>query len=121
MIIAWLPTILLLFSDTLSIPLLTADKYMNDLYTKLDGFCFNFQRVDCFYSFFDNRLNEKVLLKIGEIFDKVERAVFPNKLNKGVDKVPSIANKGRLREKFKKHMLTSIQKLSSLQTSGSET
>ena len=99
--------------------LLIADKDMNDLFTKVDRFCFNFQRVDCFYTLFKHRFSGNVVLKSGEIFDTVERAVSFNKLNKGVDKMPSIAKKRLLRKKFKKHMLTSIQKSISVQTSGS--
>ena len=46
-------------------------------------------------------------------------AVCFNKLNKGVDKVPSVANKRLLRKKIKKHMLTSIQKSKTIRTRGS--
>ena len=42
-----------------------------------------------------------------------------NKRNKGVDKMSSIAKKRLLRKKFKKHMLTSVQRSISVQTTGS--
>ena len=48
-----------------------------------------------------------------------ERAVSFNKLSKGVDKMPSIAKKRLLRKKFKKHMLTSVQRSILVQTTGS--
>ena len=99
--------------------LLIADKEMKDLFTKLDRFCFNFQRVDCFYTLSKHRFSGNVVLKSGEIFETEERTVSFNKLNKGVDKVPSNAKRRLLRKKFKKHMMISIQKSTSVQTSGS--
>ena len=89
---------------------LIADKELNDLLVKLDRVCFTYQHVDCFYTLFKFKFSGKVLEKNGEIFDSVERAVSFNKLNKGVDKMPSIAKKRLLRKKFKKHMLTSVQR-----------
>ena len=99
--------------------LLIADKDLNDLLVKMDRVCFTYQHVDCFYTLFEFRFNGNVLEKNGEIFDSVERAVSFNKLNKGVDKMPSIAEKQLLRKKFKKHMLTSVQRSISVQTTGS--
>ena len=99
--------------------LLIADKDLNDLLVKLDRVCFTYQHVDCFYTLFKFRFSGNVLEKNGEIFDSVERAVSFNKLNKGVDKMPSIAKKRLFRKKFKKHMLTSVQRSISVQTTGS--
>ena len=99
--------------------LVIADKDLNDLLVKLVRVCFTYQHVDCFYSLFKFRFSGKVLEKNGEIFDSVERAVSLNKLNKGVDKIPSIAKRRLLRKKFKKHMLTSVQRSISVQTTGS--
>ena len=56
--------------------LLIADKDMNGLFTKLDRFCFNFQRVDCFSTLYKHRFSGSVVLKSGEIFDTVEREQF---------------------------------------------
>ena len=80
--------------------LLIADKDLNDLLVKLDRVCFTYQHVDCFDTLFKFRFSGNVLEKNGEIFDSVERAVSFNKLNKEVDKMPSIAKKRRLRKKF---------------------
>ena len=99
--------------------LLIADKDLKDLLVKLDRVCFTYQHVDCFYTLFKFRFGGKVLEKNGEIFDSVERTVSFNKLKKGVDKMPSIAKKRLLRKKFKKHMLTSVQRSISVQTTGS--
>ena len=98
---------------------LIADKDLKDLLVKLDRVCFTYQHVDCFYTLFKFRFSGNVLEKNREIFDSVERALSFNKLNKGVDKMPSIAKKRLLRKKFKKHMLTSVQRSISVQTTGS--
>ena len=99
--------------------LLIADRDLNDLLAKLDRVCFTYQHVDCFYTLFKHRFSGNVLEKTGEIFDSLERAVSFNKLNKGVDKIPSIEEKRLLRKKFKKHMLTSVQRSVLVQTTGS--
>ena len=83
--------------------LLIADKDLNDLSVKLDRVCFTYQHVDCFYTLFKFRFCGNVLEKNGEIFDSVERAVSFDKLNEGVDKMPSIPKKRLLRKKFKTH------------------
>ena len=99
--------------------LLIADKDLNDLLVKMDRVCFTYQHVYCFYTLLKFRFSGNVLEKNGQKFDSVERAVSFNKLNKGVDKMPSIAKKRLLRKKFKKHMLTSVQRSISVQTTGS--
>ena len=99
--------------------LLIADKDLVELLVKVDRVCSTYQHVDCFYTLFKFRFSGNVLEKNGEIFDSVERAVLFNKLKKGVDKMPTIAKKRLLRKKFKKHMLTSVQRSISVQTTGS--
>ena len=83
-------------------------------FSSLDRVCFTYQHVDCFYALFKFRFSGNVLEKNGEIFDSVEIAVSFIKLNKGVDKIKRL-----LRKKFKKHMLTSVQRSISVQTTGS--
>ena len=99
--------------------LLIAVKDLNDLLVKLDCVCITYQHVDCFCTLIKFRFSGNVLEKIGEIFDTVERTVSFNKLDKGVDKMPCIAKKRLLRKKFKKHMLKSVQRSISVQTTGS--
>ena len=99
--------------------LLIADKDLNDLLVKLDRVCFTYQHVECFYNLFKFRFSGNVLEKNGKIYDCVERAVSFNKLNKGVDRMPSLAKKRLLRKMFKKHKLTSVQRSISVQTTGS--
>ena len=86
---------------------------------KLDTFCFTYQHVDCLYTLFKYRFSGKVIAKSGQVFDNVQRAVGCNHRNKGVDKMPSIAKKRLLREKYKKHLFSSFQKTKTTQTSDS--
>ena len=92
---------------------------IKELLHKLDAFCFNYQHVDCLYTLFKYRFSDKIVLKSGQLFDNLQRAVHFNQQNRGVDRTPSIAKKRFLRKKFKKHLLCSFQKTKSTQTSGS--
>ena len=89
------------------------------LLQKLNAFCFNYQHVGCLYTLFKYRFSGKIVLKSGQLFDNLQRAVHFNQQNRGVNRMPSIAKKRLLRKKFKKHLLTSFQKTKSTQTSGS--
>ena len=53
------------------------------------------------------------------MFDNVQRAVYFDQKNGEVDRVPSIAKNILSRKKYKKHLVSSIQKSKSKQTSGS--
>ena len=86
---------------------------------KLDAFCFNYQHVDCLYTLFKYRFNGKIIIKSGQLFDYLQRAVHFNQQNRGVKRMLSIAKKRLLRKKYKKHLLSSFQKTKSTQTSGS--
>ena len=88
------------------------------LLQKLHAFCFNYQHVDCLYTLFKYRFSGKIVVKSGQPFDNVQRAVHFNNQNRGVDRMPSIAKK-RLRKKYEKHLLSSFQKTKSTQTGGS--
>ena len=92
---------------------------ITELLQKLDAFCFNYQHVDCFYTLFKYRFSGKNGLKSGQLFDNLQRAVHFNQQNRGVDRMPSIAKKRRLRKKIKRHLLSSLQKTKSTQTRGS--
>ena len=87
------------------------------LLQKLDAFCLNYQHVDCLYILFKYRFSGKIVVKKGQFFDNLQRAVHFNQQNRGVDRMPSIAKKRLLREKYKKHLLSSIKKTKSTQTS----
>ena len=69
--------------------------------------------------FFKYHFDGKIVIKSGQIFHKVQRAVHFNHQNRGVDRMPSIAKNRLLRKKYKKQLLSSFQKTKSAQTSGS--
>ena len=89
------------------------------LLQKLDAICFNYQHVDCLHTLFKYRFSGKMVVKSGQLFDKLQRAVHFNQQNRGLDRMPSIAKKRLLRKKYKKPLLSSFQKTNSTQTSGS--
>ena len=72
-----------------------------DLLQKLDAFCFNYQHVDCLYTLFKYRLDGKIVIKIGQLLDNLQRAVHFSQQNRGVDRMPSIAKKRLLRKTTK--------------------
>ena len=75
--------------------------------------------MDCPYTLFKYRFSGKLIVKSGQVFDNVQRAVEFNQRNKGVDRMPSIAKKRLLRKKYKKHFFSSFQNTKTTQTSGS--
>ena len=92
---------------------------IKQLLQKLDSFCFNKQHVDCLYTLSKYRFSRKIVLKSGQLFDNLQRAVHFNQQNRGVDRMPSIAKKRLSRKKYKKQLSSSFQKAKSTQTSGS--
>ena len=92
---------------------------VEELPKNLDSFCFTYQHVDCLYTLFKYRFSGKVLAKIGQVFDNVQRAVDFNRRNKGCTECRALQKKRFLRKKFKKHSFSSIQKTKTTQTSGS--
>ena len=92
---------------------------IKELLQKLDAFCFNYQHVDCLYTLFKYRFKGKIVIKSGQLFDYLQRAVHFNQQNRGVERMPRIAKKRLLRKKYKKQLLSSFQKTKSTQASGS--
>ena len=92
---------------------------IKELLQKLDAFCFNYQHVDCLYTLFKYHFSDKIVLKSGQLFHNLQRAVHFNQQNRGAERMPSIAKKRLLRKKYKKHLLSSFQTTKSTQTSGS--
>ena len=72
---------------------------IKDLLQKLDAFRFNYQHLDCLYTIFKNRLSGKIVVKSGQGFDNLQRAVHFNQQNRGVERMPSTAKKRLLRKK----------------------
>ena len=75
---------------------------------KLDTFCFTYQHLDCLYTLFKYRFSRKIIGKSGNVVDNVQRAIFFNQRNRGVDKMPSIAKKRLLRKKFRQHFMSAL-------------
>ena len=92
---------------------------IEDLLQKLYAICFNYQHVDSLYTTFKYRFNGKIVIKSGQLFDNLQRAVNFNQQNSGLETMPSIAKKKLLRKEYKKHLLSSFQKTKSLQSGGS--
>ena len=92
---------------------------IEELVKKLDAFYFNYQYVEHLYTLFKNWFSGKIVVKRGQLFDIVQRAVPANHQDKKVDRMPSIAKKRLLGEKYKKHLLSSIGSVESTQTSRS--
>ena len=74
---------------------------IKELLQKLDAFRFNYQHVDCLYTLLKYRFSDKIVLKSGQFFDNLQKAVHFNKQNRGVDRMPSSAKKIFLMKKFK--------------------
>ena len=66
---------------------------IKELLQKRNAFCFNYQHVDCLYTLFKYRFSDKIVLKSGQLFDSLQRAVHLNQQNRGVDRMPRIAKK----------------------------
>ena len=92
---------------------------IKELLQNLDAFCFNYQHVDCLYTFFKYGFSGKTDVESGQLFDNVQRAFHINHQNKGVYRMPRVAKKKLLMEKYKKYFLSSFQQTKSTQTIGS--
>ena len=92
---------------------------INDLLQKLDVFYWNYQHVDCLYTLFKYRFSGKNVVKSGQFFDKLQKAVHFNQQNRGVDRMLSNAKKKPLWKKYQNYLLSSFRKTKSTQTSGS--
>ena len=91
---------------------------INELLEKLDAFCFNYQHVVGLYTLLKYRFSGKIVVKSGQLFDKLQRAVRFNHQQRGVERMPSLAKKRLLRKEYKKRLLNSLQKTKLTQTSG---
>ena len=80
---------------------------------------FTHQHVDCLYTLFEYRFGRNFVVKTGQVFDTVQRAVNFNRKNKRVDRMPSFAKKRLSRKKYRKHSLSSFQQTKSTPTSES--
>ena len=70
------------------------------LLQKLDAFCFNYQHVDCLYTFFKYRFCVKNFSQEWTTLSWFAQAVHLNQQNRGVDRMQSIAKERLLRKKY---------------------
>ena len=47
--------------------------------------------MDCLYTIFKYRFSGKIVVKSGQLFDKLQKAVHFNQQNRGLDRMSSIA------------------------------
>ena len=81
-----------------------------ELLQKLDAFCFNNQHVNCLYTHFKYRFSGKIVVKSGQLFDNLQKAVHSNQQNRRLDRMPSNAKKRLLRKKHKKTIVELLPK-----------
>ena len=74
---------------------------IKELLQKLDAFCFKYQHVDCLYTLLKYRFIGRIVIKSGQVFDKLQKAVHFNQQNRGLERMPSIAKKRLLRKSTK--------------------
>ena len=72
---------------------------IKELLQNMDACCFNYQHVDCLYTFFKCRFVGKLVVKSGQLFDNMQKAFHFNNQHREKDKMPSIEKKWLLRKK----------------------
>ena len=66
------------------------------LLRKLDALCFTFQRVYILYTLLIYKFSNEVLVKSGQISDKVQRSTWFNQIKRKLDKILKISRKDSL-------------------------
>ena len=89
---------------------------LDQILQRLDKYHFFYQIVDCIYTLYKYRFYSNFMLSRGEVFNQLNRAVEHNLNCRIPQKLPSVAKKRLLRKQFKRHYLSSAQKLASTQT-----
>ena len=92
---------------------------MDQILQRLDKYQFTYQIVDCIYTLYKYRFYSNIVSSRGEVFNQLNQAVEHNLKCSIPEKLPSFAKKRLLQKKFKRHYLSSVQKLASTQTLGS--
>ena len=92
---------------------------LDQILQRLDKYHFTYQIVDCIYTLYKYRFYFNIISSRDEVFNQLNRAVEHNLKCRIPEKLPSVAKKRLLRKKFKRHYLSSAQKLASTQTLGS--
>ena len=86
---------------------------------RLDKYQCIYQEIDCLYTLYKHRFVSSIVTSSGEVFNQLSCGVQHMLRWKGAKKTPSVSRKRLIRKKFKKHYLSSEQKLASTQTLGS--
>ena len=86
---------------------------LSQILQRLDKHQYIFQEIDCHYTLYS------IVTSSGEVFKQLRGGVQHNFCWKGAEKTPRVSRKRLVRKKFKKHYLSSNQKLASTQTLGS--
>ena len=86
---------------------------------RLDKYHYIYQEIDCLYTLYKHRFFSSIVTSSGEVFNQLCCGVQHNLRWKGAEKTPSVSRKRLVRKNFKKHYLSSNQKLASMQTLGS--
>ena len=90
---------------------------IKDLLQTMDAFCFIYQQVDYLYTLIKNQFSGRIVVNSGQLFDNLQRAVHFSDQTRRVYIRPSIAKKRLLRKKYRKQMLSTLQKTKSTQNS----
>ena len=85
---------------------------------RLDKYQYIYQEIDSLH-FVQTQFFSSIVTSSGEVFNQLSCGVQHNLRWKGAEKTPSVSRKRLVRKKFKKHYLSSNQKLASTQTLGS--
>ena len=72
--------------------------------------------MDCLSTIFRYRVSARLVVKSGQIFEIVKRAVVFNHQNRGVDRKPNIANTRVLKIKYNKLLLSSFKRIKATKT-----
>ena len=92
---------------------------LDQILQRLDKYHFTYQIVDCIYTLYKYRFYSNIISSRGEVFNQLNCAVEHNLKCRIPEKLLSVAKKRLLRKKFKRHYLSSAQKLAPTQTLGS--
>ena len=74
---------------------------IKELLQKLDAFCFFYDYVDCLYTLLKYRFSGKIVVNSGQLFDNVQTEVHFNHQHRGVERMPSIAERRLLKKNLK--------------------
>ena len=75
---------------------------IKELLQKVHAFCFNYQHLDFLFKRFKCQFSWKIVVKSGQFFEKINRAVHfnhQNHQNKVLDRMPKFARKETLEKK----------------------